>query len=221
MIFTLFLKNTRKTDFQYEYLGAAIFSESVSSCSTLENNSSNFDLGTNGNVTNVSNQLTGRFYYRYTDQSETRYRYIQFSDNNWSMTNYKYSSYGSERNYNASSNPNNTLLLLEKWTRKEVQGGLKGEFNNGDVDFGWADSDSVAATQSITKTFTISAFVKLKTSLPFIIVPIFLLKEFFRTSSIWDASSEFNPESIKMSSSLFSITPMFVCPKRQKVDFES
>ena len=40
IILPLFLKKLLRTDFQYEYLGAAIFSESVSSCSTLENNSS-------------------------------------------------------------------------------------------------------------------------------------------------------------------------------------
>ena len=70
------------------------------------------------------------------------------------LTTYLYYSTG-ERSWGI--NRNSRTLTLEKWTRKEVKGGLKGEFNNGDVDFGWADSDAEAATQSITKIFTISA----------------------------------------------------------------
>ena len=70
------------------------------------------------------------------------------------LTTYLYYSTG-DRLWNI--NGSSRTLTLEKWTRKEVKGGLKGEFNNGDVDFGWADSDAQAATQSITKTFTITA----------------------------------------------------------------
>lgn len=91
---------------------------------------STFGLGTNGDVTNVPNQLTGRFYYNY---QTNRYRYIQYNDG-WSMTDYRYQSAGGRypqyTNYNADSNPENTLLLLEKWTRKEDKGGLKGSFSS-------------------------------------------------------------------------------------------
>ncbi len=87
---------------------------------------STFGLGTDGDVTNVPNQLAGRFYYNY---QTNRYRYIQYN-NGWSMTDYRFRSGGSDRypqytNYDADSNPANTLLLLEKWTRKEDKGGLR------------------------------------------------------------------------------------------------
>lgn len=49
-----------------------------------------------------------------------------------------------------------TQLTIEKWTRVEVKGGLKGEFENkGDVEFGWAESEGIATTQGITREFTI------------------------------------------------------------------
>ncbi|MEE0921954.1 MAG: BACON domain-containing carbohydrate-binding protein, partial [Paludibacteraceae bacterium] len=48
-----------------------------------------------------------------------------------------------------------TTLTIEKWTRVEVKGGLKGEFEKGDVEFGWAVSEDSAATQGITREFTI------------------------------------------------------------------
>lgn len=51
---------------------------------------------------------------------------------------------------------NGTTLTIEKWTRVEVKGGLKGEFENkGDVEFGWAESEGIATTQGITREFTI------------------------------------------------------------------
>lgn len=93
---------------------------------------STFGLGTNGDVTNVANQVTGRFYYMYTQNRENRYRFIQYNSG-WSMTDYRFRNGGSDKkprytNYDADSEPDNTLLLLEKWTRKEVKGGLTGSF---------------------------------------------------------------------------------------------
>ena len=95
---------------------------------------STFGLGTNGDVTNVANQVTGRFYYMYTQDGKNRYRFIQYNSG-WSMTDYRYKSGGSNKNpkytnYDADSEPDNTLLLLEKWTRKEVKGGMTGSFSS-------------------------------------------------------------------------------------------
>ena len=54
------------------------------------------------------------------------------------------------------ANNSSSSLTIEKWTRVEVKGGLKGEFENkGDVEFGWAVSEDSAATQGITREFTI------------------------------------------------------------------
>lgn len=93
-----------------------------------EDNSSSFTLSIAFASPNTTASLRG----------PSNGRYLRYNDDGWT------------NGRNASN------LTFESWTRKEVKGGLKGEFNNGDVDFGWADSDSVAATQSITKTFTIS-----------------------------------------------------------------
>ena len=54
------------------------------------------------------------------------------------------------------ANNSSSILTIEKWTRVEVKGRLKGEFENkGDVEFGWAVSEDSAATQGITREFTI------------------------------------------------------------------
>lgn len=84
---------------------------------------STFGLGTDGAVTDVANQVTGRFYYMYTQNKENRYRFIQYN-NDWSMTDYRYRNNWRWVNYDASSDPDNTLLLLEKWTRVETTGSV-------------------------------------------------------------------------------------------------
>ena len=114
---------------------------------------STFGLGTSGDVTNVANQVTGRFYY-YTDNNN-RYRFIQYN-NGWSLTNYQYWSNRNWVNYTASSDPNNTLLLLEKWTRKVVPEGLSGEFTSIGDPFGLATTDS-RATKTVQFTITRTA----------------------------------------------------------------
>lgn len=92
-----------------------------------DDNSSDFGLGTDGDVTSVANQVTGRFYYGYYhDRYNYRYRYIQCTDNEWSLTNEE-----KKNDYNKG----NTLLLLEKWTRKEVKGGLTGSFSLSKIEF--------------------------------------------------------------------------------------
>lgn len=102
---------------------------------TLGNTASSFVF----NGSNVNNVAQGTLSYRY-DNNSTKY-YIRFRDNNFQMS---------------STNNSNSLLTIEKWTRVEVKGGLKGEFENkGDVEFGWAESEDVAATQGITREFTI------------------------------------------------------------------
>ena len=113
-----------------------------------------FGLGTNGDETNVANQVTGRFYY-YTDNN-SRYRFIQYN-NGWRLTDYRYWDDNWNRvNYTASSNPNNTLLLLEKWTRKVVPEGLSGEFTSIGDPFGLATTDS-RATKTVQFTITRTA----------------------------------------------------------------
>lgn len=113
---------------------------------------STFGLGTNGDVTNVSNQVTGRFYY-YTD-SNKRYRYIQYN-NGWSLTDYRPSRYSNS--YTDSSEPNNTLLLLEKWTLKEDKGGLKGSFSSSEgIEFKNFDKTDDEAGDSATVNFVIT-----------------------------------------------------------------
>ena len=82
----------------------------------LAGTGSTFGLGTSGDVTNVANQVTGRFYY-YTNK---KYRFIQYNNDSWTLTN---------QQNNANYDKGNTLLLLEKWTRKEVKGGLTGSFS--------------------------------------------------------------------------------------------
>ena len=126
---------------------------------SLNNNESSlFGLGTNEDVTNVPNQLTGRFYYNYRTN---RYRYIQYN-NSWSMTDYRYRSGGTDRNpqytnYNADSYLENTLLLLEKWTRKEDKGGLKGSFEpSEDIEFeNFDQTDDAARAHETTVKFKI------------------------------------------------------------------
>ena len=66
-------------------------------------------------------------------------RYIRYNNSGWKV-----------------EQRNSTSLTIEKWTYVEVKGGLKGEFENkGDVEFGWAVSEDSAATQGITREFTI------------------------------------------------------------------
>ena len=85
---------------------------------------------------NENNVAQGTLSYTYNNGT----RYIRFSDNKFQM----------------SSTNNSNSLTIEKWTRVDVKGGLKGEFENkGDVEFGWAVSEDSAATQGITREFTI------------------------------------------------------------------
>ena len=122
---------------------------------------STFGLGTNGDVTNVANQVTGRFYYMYTQDRENRYRFIQYNSG-WSMTDYRYKSGGSNKNpkyanYDADSEPDNTLLLLEKWTRKEVKGGLTGSFSSSKIEFKNFDkTDAEARNHPTSVNFVIT-----------------------------------------------------------------
>ena len=121
---------------------------------------STFGLGTNEDVTNVANQVTGRFYYMYTQNRENRYRFIQYNSG-WSMTDYRFRSGSSNKkpkytNYDADSEPDNTLFLLEKWTRKVVPGGLSGEFTSIGDPFGLATTDS-RATKTVQFTITRTA----------------------------------------------------------------
>ena len=98
---------------------------------TLGSNATNFTF----NGDNENNQASGTLMYTYN----SRYNYyIRFSSNSYSM--------------NSSSS---SKLTLEKWTRKNIKGGLKGEFEKGDVEFGWAVSEDAAANQGITREFTI------------------------------------------------------------------
>ena len=90
-----------------------------------------FGLGTNGDETDVPNQVTGRFYY---EDNDGGYRFIQYN-NGWSLTDSQYRSGSKWYDYTAASNPSNTLLLLEKWTRKEVKGGLTGSFSSSKIEF--------------------------------------------------------------------------------------
>ena len=122
---------------------------------------STFGLGTNGDVTNVANQVTGRFYYMYTQNRENRYRFIQYNSG-WSMTDYRFRSGGSDKkpkydNYDANSAPDNTLLLLEKWTRKEVKGGLTGSFSSSKgIEFkNFDQTDEAARAHATSVEFTI------------------------------------------------------------------
>ncbi len=105
---------------------------------------STFGLGTDGDVTNVSNQVTGRFYYSYTQGRNTRYRFIQYNNGSWSLT---------DQQNNVNYGRGNTLLLLEKWTRKVVPGGLSGEFTSIGGPFGLATTDS-RATKTVQFTIT-------------------------------------------------------------------
>lgn len=120
---------------------------------------STFGLGTNGNVTNVANQVTGRFYY-YTDNNN-RYRYIQYN-NGWSLTDYQYQSGGNwwrptYTPYDSNSDPDNTLLLLEKWTLKEDKGGLTGSFSPSEIEFKNFDkTDTEARTHATSVNFVIT-----------------------------------------------------------------
>ena len=125
----------------------------------LAGTGSTFGLGTDGDMTNVANQVTGRFYYYYTDNN--RYRFIQYNDG-WSLTDYRYRSGGSNKNpkytnYDADDNPENTLLLLEKWTRKEVKGGLTGSFSPTEkIEFKNFDkTDAEARAHATSVNFTI------------------------------------------------------------------
>lgn len=98
---------------------------------TLGDNASSFVFS----GSNENNVAQGTLYYKY---SKNDTKYIRFRDNNFRM------------------DGSSSSLTIEKWTRKEVKGGLKGEFENkGDVEFGWAVSEDSAATQGITREFTI------------------------------------------------------------------
>ena len=100
---------------------------------TLGDNASSFVFS----GSNVNNVAQGTLSYTYSNNNR---RYIRFSNNNFQMSNTN----------------NSNSLTIEKWTRVEVKGGLKGEFENkGDVEFGWAVSEDSAATQGITREFTI------------------------------------------------------------------
>ena len=97
---------------------------------TLGNTASSFVF----NGSNVNNVAQGTLSYTYDNNST---RYIRFNNNSFQMSS------------------TSTTLTIEKWTRVEVKGGLKGEFEKGDVEFGWAVSEDSAATQGITREFTI------------------------------------------------------------------
>ena len=105
---------------------------------------STFGLGTNGDVTNVANQVTGRFYY-YTNK---KYRFIQYNNGSWTLTN---------QQNNANYDKGNTLLLLEKWTRKEVKGGLTGSFSSSEgIEFkNFDQTDAAARAHATTVNFKI------------------------------------------------------------------
>ena len=103
---------------------------------------STFRLGKKGAEINAPNQVKGRFYYQ---SNEDKYRFIQYNkDDGWSL---------SEEQKSTNSAPDNTLLLLEKWTRKVVSGGLSGEFTSIGDPFGLATTDS-RATKTVQFTIT-------------------------------------------------------------------
>ena len=87
---------------------------------TLAANPSAFQFGTNGLVTNIPNETTGRLYYKTGNQ----YYYIRYQ----SRTNGA-GSWNLLRKTNANATDNGTLLTLEQWTKKVEKGGLVGAFN--------------------------------------------------------------------------------------------
>lgn len=118
----------------------------------LASSSSVFGLGTNTNGTSSSeNQLTGRFYYHHVEYN--RYRFIQYN-NGWSLTSYQYQSgwWGNYTNYDASSNPANTLLTLEKWTHVEIDAGIQFTVTPTPVSFKEFIDDNTTESLGVTVT---------------------------------------------------------------------
>ena len=145
---------TQNNSNTYYYFQSVAASNASKTNDELYFNNNAWSLGTTGSGLRFGsigynadlNKTEGRLYY-YSKNGENKYKYIQY-DTGWKVLQTK----------NSSNNDNKTLITIEKWELKTVAGGLKGDFSKeGEVDFGWAENDAVAAGQSITRTFTVTS----------------------------------------------------------------
>ena len=115
---------------------------------TLAANPSAFQFGTNGLVTTIPNETTGRLYYKTGNQ----YYYIRYQSKanaagTWNLL----------RKNNANATDNGTLLTLEQWTKKVEKGGLVGAFNIDNTEhFVLAKTPDDAAQQTQHLQFTVT-----------------------------------------------------------------
>ena len=120
----------------------------------LGNNASVFTLE---DQVSSENSLRTRLKYTYKNSGKDSTRYVQYSylnttngyQNFWRTT-------GADK-VNEESTKESNIITIEKWGMVTRNSGLKGEFEKGDVEFRWAESDASAARQSITRKFTITS----------------------------------------------------------------
>lgn len=114
---------------------------------TLTLEGSAFQFGTSGLVNNVPNETTGRLYYK----NGNKYLYINYKSSSWGAGSWNLLSKNNDR-----ANDATTLLTLEKWERKEEQGGLTGAFSSPAMHFELAKNEGEAADQAVTLQFTVT-----------------------------------------------------------------
>ncbi len=118
-----------------------------SSSLSLTSQGSAFQFGTNGLVTNVPNETTGRLYYK----NGNKYLYINYKSSSWGAGSWNLLSKNNDR-----ANDATTLLTLEKWMYKEEKGGLTGAFSSPAMHFELAKDEEEAANQKVTLKFTVT-----------------------------------------------------------------
>ena len=129
-----------KTGNQYSFKNVGASDKYLYITATRTNgNSWNVSLGTSNSGQNYTLTDDAKLYYTAQDGKRNATCYIRYN-NGWS----------------SSTSNNNNSLTIEKWTRKEDKGGLKGTFSEEDIEFkNFDQTDAAARTHPTTVDFKI------------------------------------------------------------------